>query len=145
MKSVFATRINPSQIHLALLLLRIVVACTMLFHGLPKLEKLLNGNFAFRDPIGIGSGPSLVLAVFAEVGCSVLILVGLGTRLATIPLIITMLVAGFIAHADDPITKKDLILLYLLIYSVLLLLGSGKYSIDHMLSKRNTLQAASPG
>jgi putative oxidoreductase len=143
MKSIFATHINPSKVHLALLLLRIIVACTMLFHGIPKLEKLLTGDFTFRDPIGIGTGPSLALAVFAEVGCSLLLLIGLGTRLATIPLIITMLVAGFIAHANDPITTKDLILLYLLIYSVLLLLGSGKYSIDNMLSKHNTLPTTS--
>ncbi|MFD2998753.1 DoxX family protein [Pontibacter toksunensis] len=141
MKSLFATSINPSKVHLALLLLRVVVACTMLFHGIPKLEKLLSGDFTFGDPIGIGSGPSLVLAAFAEFACSLLIFIGLGTRLATIPLIITMLVAAFIAHADDPITEKDLILLYLIVYSVLLLLGSGKYSVDHMLRKHSTVKA----
>lgn len=143
MRSLLSTSINPSKAHLALLLLRVAVACTMLFHGIPKLEKLLAGDFTFGDPIGIGSGPSLVLAAFAEFGCSLLILIGLGTRLATIPLIITMLVAAFIAHADDPITEKDLILLYLLVYSVLLYLGSGKYSIDNMLRKHNTVKSAS--
>lgn len=143
MKSLFATGINPSKVHLALLLLRIMVACAMLFHGIPKLGKVLAGNLDFGDPIGIGSGPSLVLAVFAEFGCSLLLLVGLGTRLAVIPLIITMLVAAFIVHADDPITGKDLQLLYLLVYGVLFLLGSGKYSLEYVLSKRTAPETPS--
>lgn len=80
-----------------------------------------------------------MLAVFAEFGCSLLLLARLGTRLATIPLLITMLVAAFVAHADDPITEKDLHLLYLLVYGVLLLLGSGK-----VLLKGTSLHPTSP-
>jgi hypothetical protein len=51
--------------------------------------------------------------------------------------------AESVFHADDPITSKDLILLYLLIYGILLLLGSGKYSIDNMPSKHHTAPATS--
>ncbi len=137
MNRLFAVTPAGAPIHVGLLLLRIGASALMLTHGLPKLTKMLAGNFAFGDPLGLGSGASLVLAVLAEVGCSLLILVGAGTRLAALPLVVTMLVAALIVHADDAFGKKELPLLYLLIYTVLLLAGSGKYSVDALLNRRN--------
>ncbi|MFD2571398.1 DoxX family protein [Spirosoma soli] len=121
---------SPSAVHSWLLLLRISVNGFMLTHGIPKLIRILNGDMSFGDPLGIGSGPSLVLATFAEAGCAVLVLLGFYTRLATLPLMFTMLVAAFIAHGGDPFGKKELSLLYLLIYATLFFVGPGKYSID---------------
>jgi putative oxidoreductase len=77
----------------------------------------------------------LILTVFAEFVCSILLIVGLGTRLALIPLIITMLVAVFIVHAPDGMDKKEHGLMYLLPYFALFLLGSGKFSLDAFLKK----------
>lgn len=112
------------------MLLRIGVAALMLTHGLPKFFKLLEGNMTFGDPLGLGSDLSLVLATFAEVGCSILLIIGAYTRLVTLPLIFTMLVAVSIVHSADPFGKKELPLLYILIFITLLVFGSGKYSVD---------------
>ena len=76
------------------------------------------------------------MAVFAEVFCSILILVGFATRLATVPLIITMLVAVLSIHAADPFVKKEMAMHFLLAYAVLLVTGSGKYSVDQLLQRR---------
>lgn len=109
----------------------------MLTHGLGKLTKLLGPDpVAFADPFGIGMGPSLALAVFAEVVCSVLLIIGFFTRLATIPLLTTMAVAIFIIHAADEFGKKEMAVLYLLVYVTLLLAGAGKYSVDTLLYKK---------
>ncbi|MDB5191774.1 MAG: DoxX family protein [Segetibacter sp.] len=108
----------------------------MLSHGLPKLSKFMAGNIQFADPIGLGAGVSLGLAVFAEAICSMLIIVGLGTRFAVIPLIITMMVATFISHAADPFAKKELAVLYILIYITLAVTGPGAFSIDALISKK---------
>ena len=116
--------------NLSLLLLRIGFAGLMLTHGIPKLLQLLQGNFEFGDPIGIGAIASLILTVFAEAICSLFILVGYKTRLACIPLIITMLVAVFIVHGNDPLGRKELDLLYLTAFVVIALIGPGKFSID---------------
>jgi putative oxidoreductase len=137
MNRIFAVTPSGPALHVGLLLLRLGASALMFTHGLPKLMKVLAGNFTFGDPLGLGSGVSLVLAVLAEVGCSLLILLGAGTRLAAVPLMVTMLVAALIAHADDAFGKKELPLLYLLIYTVLLLAGSGKYSVDALLGRRN--------
>jgi putative oxidoreductase len=128
------TNTSPNS-DLGLLVLRIIGGGLMLAHGIPKLMKLFKGDFAFADPIGIGAGLSLGLTVFAEFVCALLILVGLKSRLASIPLMITMLVAGLIVHGADAFGKKELALIYFGIYLAIFMLGSGKYSLDKMLQK----------
>lgn len=93
----------------------------------------MSGASQFGDPLGLGSELSLALTVFAEFVCAILLILGLATRLATIPLIITMVVAGFIVHGNDPFGKKEMALLYLAVYFVLLITGPGKYSLDNSL------------
>ncbi len=137
MKKIIRTTYNPKLINWALLFIRLCIGAFMLVHGWPKLMKLCsNQEIDFADPIGIGVRMSLLLTVFAEVICSVLLMIGLATRLAVIPLIITMLVAALIVHAGDPFNKVELSLHYLLIYALLLITGSGKYSIDQWLHTR---------
>ena len=135
MKQLFSTSYSQSALHIWLLILRIGVASLMLVHGLPKISKLFSDDIQFADPLGIGMLASLALAAFAEVVCSILILFGAATRLATIPLIITMSVAAFIVHQNDPFSKKEVPLLYLLIFISILILGSGKYAVDHKIQK----------
>ena len=136
MKNLFSTKINLKSLDFILLLIRIAVAAFILTHGYPKLQKLLAGDeIQFADPFGLGMAFSFGLAVFAEFFCS--ILVGFGIRLATIPLIINMLVAAFIAHGADPFAKKELALLYLVIFVFLLFTGSGKFSVDYLISRKS--------
>lgn len=137
MSKITTTRLNPSLINIALLLLRLTVAAFMLTHGYPKLTKLLaGGEIRFGDPIGVGPAISLGLAVFAEFLCSILIGLGIYTRLSTIPLMVTMAVAAFISHGADPFGRKELALMYLLIYAFLFVAGGGKYSVDHLISRK---------
>jgi putative oxidoreductase len=80
--------------------------------------------------------PSLVLAVFAEVFCSILIMLGLFTRLSAIPLIITMLVAWLMVHISDPFGDQELPVFYLVSYVVLFLQGAGWYSLDSLMNRK---------
>lgn len=108
----------------------------MLTHGIPKIGRLLGeGPIKFADPFGLGPEISLVMAIFAEVVCVILIIIGFKTRLATIPLMGTMLVAAFYAHWDDPFGDKELSLVYFTAYLGILILGSGQYSIDRLLRR----------
>lgn len=139
MKALFQTETKENYLNIIVLVLRLSVAALMLTHGFPKLTKLLaGGEIQFADPIGLGTIFSLALVVFAEFFCSIFIGIGLGTRLASIPLIITMLVAIFLVHWSDPFGKKELAILYLLIYVTLLIVGSRKFSIDYLITKKNS-------
>ena len=122
---------------MALLIARVGIAALMLTHGIPKLGMLLSGEpVQFLPFMGLSAKFSLGLAVFAEVICSVFLLVGFATRLALIPLIITMLVAVFVVHAADPFSSKEPGFQYLLVYIVLLIMGGGKYSVDYLLQPK---------
>lgn len=135
MNKLFQVPAHSTHIDIAILVLRVSIALLMLAHGVPKLLSLVSGE-PVQFPALVGSPAfSLGLAVFAEVFCSVLILLGLATRLATIPLIITMIVAVFFIHGADPFAMKEMGLHYLLAYIVLLITGSGKFSLDQKISK----------
>lgn len=120
------------NVDLGLLIFRLIVGGLMLTHGYGKFMRVLEGNFQFANPIGIGEGPSLVLTAFAEFICALLIMFGLFTRLASIPLIIAMAVAAFITHGGDPLADKEKALLYLAAFIVLFYKGGGRYSLDRM-------------
>ncbi len=137
MKKLLQTNINDGALQIGILILRLSSGAFMLTHGYGKMQKLMaGGDIQWADPLGIGPAASLALAVFAEVFCAVFIILGLGTRLAAIPLIVTMLVAAFIAHGGDPFGKKEMALLYLVMYVLVLIVGGGKYSLDNVLFKK---------
>ena len=120
-----------------LLILRAAVGASMLTHGIPKLQMLFaGGEIAFPDILGIGVFGTLAVVVFAEAVCSVLLILGILTRLASIPLVINMAVAFFVIHGPDPFGKKELALFYLLVYLNLLVFGGGKFELDRLFRKK---------
>ncbi|KIO78238.1 DoxX family protein [Pedobacter lusitanus] len=138
MNRLFNTNYNHRGLDFVLLILRIGIAGLMLFHGTGKLEMLLaGGEIKFMNFMGLGDTASLILAVFAEVVCSVLVLLGIAVRLAVLPLMITMVVAIFLVHGADGLKEKELAIHYLLTYIVLLFAGGGRFSVDSIISRRS--------
>ncbi|MGC8866053.1 MAG: DoxX family protein [Bacteroidales bacterium] len=118
-------------------LLRIVLGITMLLaHAVPKVANYLMLSAAFPDPYGISSTLSLMLAIFAEFFCSILLIFGVLTRPALIPLIFTMFTAFFVVHQNDPFAHKELALLYLVGFVVLFITGPGRISLDAIIHER---------
>lgn len=113
----------------SVLLLR-VVSGLMLLHGIPKLMGFSSMMSDFPDPVGLGSAGSLALCIFAEFFCVVFIVLGAFTRLALIPYVLNMAVAVFVVHGQDPLGKRELGLLYMIIALVLFFTGPGRYSVD---------------
>ena len=134
-------------VSLALLVLRVSAGgMSLLGHGWGKVQKYSTLTEDFPDPLGLGSQFSLILAIGAEVGCSALVILGLGTRLAAIPLIATMGIAAMVHHAADPFfpsggASKELAVLYLIPFVVLLLAGGGTMSVDHVIRKSRSRES----
>jgi putative oxidoreductase len=138
---------------IGLLILRLGTGGYLATHGWGKLQMVLAGDFAkFGDPIGLGSGLSLVLVMFAEFICALAVVFGAATRLAAAPVVISMGVAASVAHGADPWTmeqgyklfmsgaakswaSKEPALLYLVPFLALVFTGPGRFSIDAMLRR----------
>lgn len=129
---------KSSSVDIGLLIFRCFFGITMLLaHGLPKLKRFSEIQNTFPDPLGIGSPASLALAVFAEFACAFGVAAGLFFRLALIPLVITMFIAAFVIHGQDPFQKQELALAYFAAFVGLLLSGPGRYSLDSLLWRSN--------
>src|SRR5688572_28459663 len=127
------------------ILIRLMVGAVFLSEGIQKFlfpDKLGPGRF---EKIGLPSPEFLGPFVGSfEIVCGLLVLIGLLTRLAAIPLIVIMLVAiattkaevlanhGFWKLVHDGRTDWSMLLGSLF----LLIKGGGKWSIDHQLQRR---------
>ena len=114
----------------AILFMRIFIGAMMLTHGIGKIQNYNAIVNSFPDPLGIGSAASFTLITLTEVGCSVLIIMGLFTRLATLPLIFGMYIATFIAFPEKTFAEGELSFVYMGIYIMLLVSGGGRYALD---------------
>ncbi len=123
----------------ALLLLRLGFGLSLaLGHGFEKLAHLWGspGPVEWADPLGLGPGVSLFLASSAEGLCSLLVALGLVTRLAALGPLSVMMTALLVVHAGDPWAKKEMAFLYLLGYGVIALAGAGRLSLDYFLCRK---------
>ena len=121
---------------LGLLILRIAVGGLMLFHGIAKVM----GGYVFIEnmltPMGL---PGFIAwgSVAAELLGSIMILIGLWTRAASVVMMGNMAVAILMAHLGvifsvDPATGGwaiELPMLYLLGAAALFFTGGGKYAV----------------
>ncbi|MEB2779492.1 DoxX family protein [Algoriphagus sp. C2-6-M1] len=123
---------------IGLLIMRLGAGGMILTHGYPKLMRVFGDeSIKFMDFLGLGSVVSISLAVFAEFFCAILLLIGFKTRLATIPLMITMLIEVFVAHSADPFGRKELPLLYFIVFLSILIFGPGKFSLDRFGNRKS--------
>ena len=129
----FSSEQNANTVSWLLLAARLVFGILLLSHGIQKFNSFDQMSSAFPDPLGVGSNISLILAIFAELICSIGFILGLLYRLAMLPMIFTMLVAFFVIHAKDPFAVKELAFIYLIVFILMYIAGPGKYSIDSFL------------
>ena len=129
----------PHSANGALLLLRIWHgASLLLLHGWGKVTGFSAMSDKFLDPFHIGKTPSLVLAIGGEVVCSLLLVLGLFTRVAAFGAAATMLTAFWFAH-QGRLTgpgNGEMAFLYLGVFVALFIAGAGKYSIDAKLGAK---------
>lgn len=134
----YTTLLSLPRTDFALLFFRVAISALMLVHGTGKVMMLFgDAPVQFMDPVGIGETASLALATFAEFVCSILVILGLGTRLVVIPLIATMTIAAVVVKGDAEFTAgQEIPLFYLVSYLMLFYTGAGRFSMDQMILKK---------
>jgi putative oxidoreductase len=123
----------------ALAIIRIIAGILILKHGLAVFDSAGMNDMAGYLKKDLGMPLPLLMAYLAkgaEFFGGLLFALGLFTRLACIPLIITMLVAVFVAHNGHVASDGEHAFLYLLLFAAFFLIGSGKWSLDTLLNKK---------
>ena len=120
-----------------LLILRLVFGFSMVYgHGWGKMMRLFGPEeITFADPYGLGPVVSLGLAAFAEVVCALLVMAGLFTRAALVPLVFTMATAFFTVHLDHDFGRQEKVILFGFAFLTLFLTGPGRFSLDHFFQR----------
>ena len=135
MKKLLTIRYSDWAFNVTMLLVRVTFGGLMLVnHGFGKMKNFSTLQYKFSDPFHIGHRWSLLMVIFAEVFCALLLILGLFSRLAAVPLVIAMAIAFFMAHNGNMV-EGEKAALFLAAFLAVLMVGPGKASIDGMIGK----------
>lgn len=135
MRVLYSSKYYAGAVNTALFLLRLGVGILIVKHGYDKIANFSTLQNKFMNFMNIGSTASLLLVIFAEFFCGLLIILGLFTRFACVPLIIAMCVALVVVHKGEFFGKGETDALYLVSFITLLFAGPGRISVDRMIGK----------
>jgi putative oxidoreductase len=130
---ILQVRTLPIDLEIILLLLRVIAGIAMAMHGVGKIQSPFN----WMGPDASVPAFLQFLAAVAEFGGGIALALGVVTRIASLGITITMLVA-FSLHAfilGDPFVNPkgssyELATLYLIISLFFIFYGGGRFSID---------------
>ena len=126
----------PASVDFGLLILRVWLGISLFVrHGIEKVFGFPQMLSHFPDPIHIGSFPSLVFATLSDGVCSLLVIIGLFTRLGSAIIVINLLVVFGVLHGFSFMEgHAQLVYVYLGGYLAIFFAGPGKFSIDRRLN-----------
>ncbi|BCX69016.1 MULTISPECIES: DoxX family protein [Pseudomonas] len=113
-----------------------ITGCLLLLsvHGLPKLLHFDHELGVIEDPFGLGSWLTLSLAIFAEVLCPVFIVLGVLTRLATLPVLFLLAVSVIWVHPEWSLAEGQFAWLLLIVFSTIFVAGPGRLALGTRLA-----------
>jgi putative oxidoreductase len=144
-KDILLMRFVRERTQAGLALLRVWTGATLfLRHGLEKQPAHWAQFMAhFPDPIGIGSHPSFVIAFLSDFVCSLLLIIGLGTRWAALFCLSNIFVAWAFVHHFAFFGKGpgsdhgELMALYMGALFTILVAGPGAACVDRILARKS--------
>lgn len=132
-----STQQTLPRIDLGLFFLRITGSLLLLYvHGLPKIVHFSEELTRIEDPFGFGPYFSLIPAIVAEVICPILILFGVATRLACVPIVAVLLVAMLVVHPGWSIAEGQFGWLLLIVFTTLAITGPGAWRVRSRATER---------
>ncbi len=112
---------------IGLLFLRVSGALFLLWvHGLPKLLHYSEQLKLIEDPFHLGASITLLLAIFAEVLCPLLIIAGVLVRLACLLILAVLVIALLVVHPEWTLFEGQFGWLLLIIFTSVLIAGPGR-------------------
>lgn len=137
LSNLFLTAVNSQRFDVALLVLRIGVAFALIkIHGIKKLLHFADTAANIPDPFGLGGTTSAIIAILANVVFAFFILLGFATRLSATFILSVTITGLLLVHINDPWSVKDVPFIYSLVMMTILILGAGRYSLDHIIHQK---------
>ena len=118
-----------------ILVMRVSFGILFFIHGFDKMMNFNSIVATYPNVLGFGSYMSLMVSIFCEFCCSLFLIAGLLVRLITIPMIVAMGVAFFDVH-DAMLPQGELALIYFIVFIILFVVGSGRFSIDYLIDTK---------
>lgn len=124
---------------MGLLWLRVLMGLGIMMHGYGKLfepggmEQFAKGVAKMGFPMPEAFAWAAALSEFLG---GILVVVGFFTRPGAFLVFVTMFVAAFIRHGDDPLSTKELALAYWTMSGALVMMGGGPYSLDRFVWRK---------
>jgi putative oxidoreductase len=133
---------TPLLVHLAasstdigLLFLRVAASVLLLIvHGLPKIRHYRHEAAVIEDPFHFGRKVTISFAIFAEVLCPILMIAGLATRLAALPVMAVTAIALLRVHPEWTIDQAQFAWMLLILFGTIAIAGPGHYTLVTWLS-----------
>jgi putative oxidoreductase len=131
----------PINLDIGLLIIRLIIGVLMAFYGYEKLmgfDAMAASDFWAKNVnfLGMTGKIPLALTIFAELVCSVLLIVGLFSRFSLLVLMFCMAYIflvifplNIVSKGDNGVEFNDAFT-YFMIYLGLYFTGVGKYSVD---------------
>lgn len=133
---VLAAPPSPRLVDAGLLVLRVLAGLALLrVHGWDKIFDYDAELASIPDPFGLGAPVNLAIAIFSDVVCALLVVLGLAFRPAALVIMNTTLVGLLFVHLQDDWHGLDVPLIYSIVFLGLLILGPGRYSLDYWLRR----------
>jgi len=98
-------------------------------HGFPKVLHYASEAAAIEDPFHLGKTLSISFAIFAEVICPPLMILGIGTRLAAIPILVVTMIALLFVHRDWSLAQGQFAWMLLILFGTIAISGPGRYTV----------------
>jgi putative oxidoreductase len=117
-------------VDLGLLYLRVTASLLVLaVHGLPKVVHYSGQIAVIEDPFHLGRTVSILFAIFAEVICPPLMILGIATRFAALPILLVTMVALVFVHRDWSLAEGQFAWMLLILFGTIAIAGPGSIRV----------------
>lgn len=123
---------------LVLLSIRLWMANIFIRSGLLKIQDLSAAAFLFAEvhPVPfLAPWLAAYLVTAIEIVCPALLVLGLATRLAALPMFVMALVIQFVVGAQDPAFYVVEHYYWMFLLATIVTIGPGRLSVDHLLTR----------
>ena len=136
MRKLLSTAYSAGAFNFAILIQRIVTGLLLLIgHGLPKISNFTELSGTFFDPLRVGHRNSLILVILSELFSSMLLVLGLFTRIVAFIIVFELMIVVFVFHHGQALKNLELPAMFLTSVFTIMIVGPGRVSVDGMMGK----------